>query len=252
MEDREISAELLKEFKRKKIKCYTGTMVDSVELTDSGATVFMNNGKTLVVEKVISSVGRKPNTAGLGLENAGVKMDSRGFIDVDGHFRTNVSTIFAIGDVIATPMLAHTAEHEGILAVEIIAGEEIEEIDYRLNPGCIYCEPSVASIGLSEEKAKEMGIAYKTGKFPFSANGKAVASGHTAGFVKVLIDEDDHTILGVHIIGHGATDLISEFIPAMAMGATAEDIIEAIHPHPTLSEASLEAVLNALGRTIHI
>ena len=121
-----------------------------------------------------------------------------------------------------------------------------------MNPGCIYCLPSVASIGITQQYAEERGYNIKVGKFPFSANGKAIASNHTKGFVKVIIDEDDHKILGAHIIGHGATDLIAEFIPAMNMGATAEDIIESIHPHPTLSEASLEAVLNALGRTIHM
>jgi len=214
--------------------------------------ISLNNGTTVEAEQVLSSVGRSPNIKNLNLEAAGIELDKKGFIQVDNHFKTNVAGIFAIGDVIPTPMLAHTAEHEGILTVEQIAGNIIHPIDYNLNPGCIYCLPSIGSIGYRESEAVEKGIKIKVGKFPFSANGKAVASNHTTGFVKVIIEEESHKIIGAHIIGYGATDLIAEFIPAMNMGATAEDIIHSIHPHPTLSEASLEAVLNALGRTIHI
>jgi dihydrolipoamide dehydrogenase len=227
-------------------------MVESVEDADGGVAVNLSNGKTLNVDMVLSSIGRKPNTEGLTIEKSGIETDESGFIKTNEFFETSVEGIYAIGDVIATPMLAHTAEHEGIVAVEKIAGEEVHEIDYRLNPGCIYSIPSIASMGVTEQAAEEMGFDIKVGKFPFSANGKAVASNHTKGFVKVIIDAGDHKILGVHIIGHGATDLIAEFIPVMNMGATAEDIVESIHPHPTLSEASLEATLSALGRTIHM
>jgi len=214
--------------------------------------VTLSGGKSITVEKLLSAVGRRPNTAALGLAAAGIETDPRGFIPVSPLFETKVPGVYAIGDLIATPMLAHTAEHEGIIAAEHIAGLKAHPIDYRQNPGCTFCEPAIASVGLTEEKAKELGIAYTVGKFPFSANGKAVASGRTAGFVKVLIATDTHELLGAHIIGHGAPDLISEFLPALHLKAKAEDIIESIHPHPTLCEASLEAVLAALGRTIHI
>ena len=253
MEDADVSKELTKEFKKKKIKIITGTSVEKAEKTDEGVTLTLANGNVVQAEQVLSCVGRSPNTAKLNLEAAGITPDRRGFIPVDEFCRTSVPGIYAVGDVIFTPMLAHTAEHEGILAVEQIAGmKDLKPINYLYNPACIYCTPSIASMGLKEAQASEKGLKFKVGKFPFSANGKAVASNHTTGFVKVIIDEETHKILGVHIIGNGATDLISEFIPAMNAGLTAEEIVESIHPHPTLSEASLEALLGALGRAIHI
>lgn len=253
MEDADISKELTKEFKKKKIKIITGTSVEKAEVREEGVTLTLANGNVVEAEQVLSCVGRSPNTANLNLEAAGITPDRRGFIPVDEFCRTNVPGIYAVGDVIFTPMLAHTAEHEGILAVEQIAGmKNLKPINYLYNPACIYCTPSIASMGLKEAQAAEKGLKFKVGKFPFSANGKAVAANHTTGFVKVIIDEETHKILGVHIIGNGATDLISEFIPAMNAGLTAEEIVESIHPHPTLSEASLEALLGALGRAIHI
>ena len=253
MEDADISKELTKEFKKKKIKIITGTSVEKAEKTDESVTLTLANGNVVEAEQVLSCVGRSPNTANLNLEAAGITPDRRGFIPVDEFCRTNVPGIYAVGDVIFTPMLAHTAEHEGILAVEQIAGmKDLKPINYLYNPACIYCTPSIASMGLKEAQAAEKGLKFKVGKFPFSANGKAVAANHTTGFVKVIIDEETHKILGVHIIGNGATDLISEFIPAMNAGLTADEIVESIHPHPTLSEASLEALLGALGRAIHI
>lgn len=251
LEDADISKELTKEFKKKKIKLYTGTAVEKVEKLDGKVVISLANGTQVEAEQVLSSIGRSPNTDNLALENSGVQRDKRGFIPVNEHFETNIPGIYAVGDVIPTPMLAHTAEHEGIAVVSHIAGLHTEPINYTNNPACIYCTPNIASIGLREAQAAEKGLKYKVGKFAFTANGKAVASNHTTGFVKVIIDEETHRILGAHIIGYGATDLIAEFIPVMNTGATAEDIIESIHPHPTLSEASLEAVLNALGRTIH-
>ena len=251
-EDKDIARELTKEFKKKKIKIHAGTSVHKVEKTESGMLITLENGKTVEAKQVLSSVGRAPNIDGLNIEKSGVKLDPKGFIATDSLFRTNISGIFAIGDVIATPMLAHTAEHEGIIAVEQISGNKVHEIDYRLNPGCIYCQPSIASMGYREQELIEKEIPYKVGKFPFSANGKAIASGHSTGFVKVLLDDKTHKIIGAHIIGFGATDLISEFIAAMNIGATAEQLINSIHPHPTLCEATLEALLNALGRTIHM
>lgn len=253
MEDADISKELTKEFKKKKVKIITGTSVEKAEVKEEGVTLTLANGNVVEAEQVLSCVGRSPNTANLNLEAAGITPDRRGFIPVDEFCRTNVPGIYAVGDVIFTPMLAHTAEHEGILAVEQIAGmKDLKPINYLYNPACIYCTPSIASMGLKEAQAAEKGLKFKVGKFPFSANGKAVASNHTTGFVKVIIDEETHKLLGVHIIGNGATDLISEFIPAMNAGLTAEEIVESIHPHPTLSEASLEALLGALGRAIHI
>ena len=251
-EDADISKELTKEFKKKKMKIHTGVFVEKVEKVNDLMVITLNNGTTVEAAQVLSSVGRSPNLDGLDIEKGGVVLNEKGFIKTDELFKTNVEGVFAIGDCIPTPMLAHTAEHEGIVAVEQIAGMKVHKIDYLLNPGCIYCLPSIGSIGYRESTAIEKGIKIKTGKFPFSANGKAVASNHTTGFVKVIIEEESHKIIGAHIIGYGATDLISEFILAMKLGATAEDIIEAIHPHPTLCEASLEAVLNSLGRTIHI
>lgn len=251
-EDADISKELTKEFKKKKMKIHTGVFVEKVEKVNDLMAITLNNGTTVEASQVLSSVGRSPNLDGLDIEKAGVTLNEKGFIKTDELFKTNVEGVFAIGDCIPTPMLAHTAEHEGIITVEQIAGMKVHKIDYLLNPGCIYCLPSIASIGYRESTAIEKGIKIKTGKFPFSANGKAVASNHTTGFVKVIIEEESHKIIGAHIIGFGATDLIAEFIPAMKMGATAQDIIESIHPHPTLCETSLEAVLNSLGRTIHI
>ena len=251
-EDHEIAKELTKEFKKKKIKIYTGAGVEKVEKKDSSMIVKLNDGKEIEVDQVLSSVGRSPDFDGLDIDVAGIETDERGFIKTDNLFRTNVEGIYAVGDVIATPMLAHTAEHEGIVTVEHIAGIKVHEIDYRLNPGCIYCQPSIASIGYREAEAIEKGVEIKVGKFPFSANGKAVASNHTTGFVKVIAEAQTGKIIGAHIIGYGATDLISEFLPAMKMGATVYDIIESIHPHPTLCEATLEAALNSLDRTIHM
>ncbi|MGI6393753.1 MAG: dihydrolipoyl dehydrogenase [bacterium] len=251
-EDKDISRELTKEFKKKKMKIFTGTSVEKVEKTGDLMVVTLSNGTVVEAEQVLSSVGRSPDFSDLKIEKAGIALTERGFIKTDEFFKTNIEGVYAIGDVIATPMLAHTAEHEGILVAEQIAGMKVDKIDYNLNPGCIYSNPSIASIGYREQQANDLGIKIKVGKFPFSANGKAVTSGNTTGFVKVIIEEETHKIIGVHIVGHGATDLIAEFIPAMKLGAKAEDIIESIHPHPTLCEASLEAVLNSLGRTIHM
>ena len=251
LEDGEVSKELYKEFRKRKIKCYPGTCVEKAEKTADGMVLTLAGGKSITVEKILSAVGRRPDSGAIGLDAAGITTDPRGFIPVNEHYETAIPGVYAIGDLIATPMLAHTAEHEGSHAAEHIAGRHPHPIDYRQNPGCTFCEPAIASVGLTEEKAKELGVAYAVGRFPFSANGKAVASGATAGFVKVLITADTHELLGAHIIGRGATDLISEFLPALRLKATAEDIVESIHPHPTLCEASLEAVLDALGRVIH-
>ncbi len=250
-EEPDVSKELTKELKRSKIKIHTSVFVSGVRREGESVTVTFGEGKSVEADIVLSAVGRAPNVDGLAPDKAGVTLTKRGFIAVDKQFNTSIPGVYAIGDTIETPMLAHTAEHEGIALVERLAGLPVHEIDYTLNPACIYTEPSVAHIGLSEQQLTEQNVAYTVGTFPYLANGKAQASNHTKGFVKVLMDTESHKILGVHIIGYGATDLVSELIPAMNMRATAEDIVNAIHPHPTLSEITLEATLDALGRAIH-
>ena len=250
-EEPEISKELTKELKRSKIKIHSGVFVTGMTQAESGVTLELGDGKTVEAEIVLSAVGRSPNLEPLSLSIAGVELTKRGFVAVDDQFCTNIAGVYAIGDVIETPMLAHTAEHEGITLVERLAGLNPHKIDYNLNPSCIYTEPAIAHLGLLEEEVKKREIEYTVGTFPYMANGKAQASNHTKGFVKVLMEKESHKLLGVHIIGFGATDLISEMVPAMAMGATADDIVTAIHPHPTLSEITLEAVLDALGRSLH-
>ena len=251
-EDKDIQRELKKHLKKSGIKIITKVFAEKIEKSDDGVELFLNNGKSVKAEMLLSAVGRKPNTENIGLENIGLKIDEKGFIPVDDFYETSIKGVFAVGDIIATPMLAHTAEHEGIVAVERIAEQNPHKIDYNTNPACIYCEPSIASIGMNEQTAVEKGFEIKIGKFPFTANGKAVTSGHTEGFVKVVVDKNNNKILGASIIGHGATDLISEFIPALNQNLKAEDLADAIHPHPTLSEASMEALLNSLKRAIHI
>jgi len=250
-EEPEISKELTKELKRSKIKVHTGVFVTGITKADESVTLELGNGKTVEAEIVLSAVGRAPNLAPLSLEKAGVELTKRGFVAVDDNFNTNVEGVYAIGDIIETPMLAHTAEHEGISLVERLSGLHPHKIDYTLNPSCIYTEPAIAHIGLSEAELTKEGVEYSVGTFPYMANGKAQASNHTKGFIKVLIEKESKKVRGVHMIGFGATDLISEMIPAMALGATAEDIVNAIHPHPTLSEITLEATLDALGRALH-
>lgn len=207
--------------------------------------------ETIKADVVLVAVGRKPYTEGLGLENVGVKLDNRGRIEVDGHLKTNIEGIYAIGDVVKGPMLAHKAEEEGVLVVEQIAGQK-PHINYDAIPGIIYTWPEVATVGKTEEQLKDAGIAYKAGKFPFMANSRARAAGTSEGFVKILADAKTDEVYGVHIIGPHAGTMIAEAVLALEFGASSEDIARTCHAHPTLNEAVKEAALAVDGRAIHI
>jgi dihydrolipoamide dehydrogenase len=212
-----------------------------------------NGGATQSIEAdvVLVSVGRVPYTRGLGLDSAGVKTDNKDRVIVDGHFATNVSGIYAIGDVIAGPMLAHKAEDEGVAAAEILAGQA-GHVNYDVIPNVVYTSPEIASVGKSEEELKEAGVAYNTGKFPFTANGRAKANQQTDGFVKILADAKTDRVLGVHIVGADAGNMIAEAAVAMEFGAASEDIARTCHAHPTLPEAVKEAALAVNKRSIHM
>jgi len=207
--------------------------------------------ETIDADAVLISTGRKPYTEGLGLEAAGVAVDERGRVKTDGHLRTNIAGIYAIGDVVAGPMLAHKAEDEGVAVAETIAGQA-GHVNYNVIPSVVYTEPEVASVGQTEEELKAAGIEYVAGKFPFSANGRARAMNSTDGFVKFLADKATDTVLGVHIVGHGAGDLIHEAAVLMEFGGSSEDLGRTCHAHPTLSEAVREAALATFGKALHI
>jgi len=222
------------------------TEVSVTAVNDKGATIELKSDYCLV------SVGRRPYTDGLGLENAGVKVDNKGRIETDDHLKTNIENIYAIGDVVKGAMLAHKAEEEGTYVAEMIAGQK-PHINYNLIPGVVYTWPEVAAVGYTEEQLKEKGIKYKSGSFPFKASGRARASMDTDGFVKVLADEATDEILGVHMIGPRAADMIAEAVVAMEFRASAEDISRISHAHPTFTESTREACLDATGkRAIHI
>ena len=209
------------------------------------------DGEIIECDTVLVAIGRRPYTNGLGLDGAGVKIDDRGFIEIDADFQTNVAGIFAIGDCVPGPMLAHKAEDEGVAAAEIIAGET-GHVNYEAIPGIVYTWPEVAAVGKTEEQLREAGVAYTSGTFPFSANGRARAANETDGFVKILADAKTDRILGAHIIGPDAGTLIHEIVVGMEFGASAEDIARTCHGHPTLAEAVKEAALAVGKRTIHI
>jgi dihydrolipoamide dehydrogenase len=228
----------------------------AVKLDKSGGkakVTIETDGKQQVVEaeKVLVAVGFKPNSAGIGLEGAGVKLDARGHIAIDDEMRTNVPSIFAIGDVAGMPYLAHKASKEGEIAAEVIAGHKSAR-DYRGMPAAIFTDPEIATVGLTEDEAKEAGHNVKTGSFPFAANGKALSANAPQGFVKFVADADDDTLLGVHIVGHDASNLISEAALGIEMGATVADIGLTVHPHPTLGETLMEAAHVVEGHAIHI
>jgi dihydrolipoamide dehydrogenase len=200
---------------------------------------------------VLVATGRKPFTDGLGLAEAGVVLDRRGFVDIDDHWRTNVPGIYAIGDVVKGPMLAHKAEDEGVAVAEIMAGQH-GHVNFDVIPGVVYTAPEVASIGKTEEELKAAGVQYKAGKFPFTANGRARAMQHTDGFVKILADAATDRVLGVHILGHAAGELIHECAVLMEFGGSSEDLARTCHAHPTMSEAVREAALGTFAKSIHI
>ncbi|MFN2385710.1 MAG: dihydrolipoyl dehydrogenase [Thermoanaerobaculia bacterium] len=255
VEDEEISRELAASFKRQGIAVYVDTRVERVTPGEAGAEVLArtSTGKTETfrAEKILLAVGRKPLSEGIGLEALGVKTE-KGYISVDGVMRTNVPGVYAIGDVVPTPWLAHVASAEGIVAVEHMAGKEPQPLNYDQVPGCTYCSPEVASIGLTEAKARERGHDVSVGKFPFSANGKARILNETGGFVKIVAEKRYDEVLGVHIVGPHATELIAEAGAALRLESTAEELVRTIHAHPTLSEAVHEAAEAVGGHAIHI
>ena len=254
IEDAALGAELEKAFKKRGIGVHTGTKVEKVEAAPAGVKVFATkDGKPveLAAETLLVAIGRRPLTENLGLEAAGVKTN-RGFVEVDGLMRTSVPGVFAIGDIVATQALAHVASHEGIVAAEAAAGGNPHPIDYDKIPSCTYCDPEVASVGLSEEEARKRGHEVVVGQFPFSAIGKAKILDDTRGFVKIVCEAKYDEVLGVHIIGPHATELISEATAAVSLEATAASLFEAVHAHPTLAEALGEAALAVHKRAIHI
>ena len=257
LEDKECSAAVARSYKKRKMKIRTATTVQASEILDSGVrlTLTDKDGKeeVLEVERVLSAVGRVPNTEDLGLEAAGVELTDRGgFIEVDEQLRTTAKGVFAIGDVAGPPLLAHKASHEGIVCVEHIAGQGHGTVDYSNIPNCTYAHPEVASVGLTEAQALEAGHEIEVGKFPWVGIGRAVAAGDTEGFIKVIRDKQYSEILGAHIVGPHATELIAEFVVGRHLEATVEEMEKAMHPHPTLSEGVAEGALAALGRAIHI
>ena len=253
--DAEIAKEAQRVFKRQGLEFRLGAKVTGVEVKGKGAkrkaVVSVEGADPVEADRVLVAVGRKPNTEGLGLEGVGVDTDERGRVEVDERFRTNVEGIYAIGDVIRGPMLAHKAEEEGVALVEMLA-TGVGHVDYDTVPGIVYTEPEIGTVGRTEEQLNEEGVPFRKGVFPFSANGRARAMGHTQGKVKVLAHAETDRILGVHAIGPRAGDLIAEAVAAMAFGASSEDLARTFHAHPTLSEALKEAALAVDGRAIHI
>ncbi len=255
-EDPDVSKELGKLYGRKGLKVYGGWSVESVDTSGKEIKVNMKNRKdgkteTILCDVVLSAAGVTPNTENIGLEDLGIVTD-RGYIKVDEYCQTNVPGIYAIGDVLATQALAHVASAEGITCVEKIAGHHPEPIDYNNIPGCTYCSPEIASVGYTEQGAKEAGYELLVGKFPFIASGKAKASGHSEGFVKLIFDKKYGELLGAHMIGANVTEMIAEIVVARKLETTGHEIIKSIHPHPTMSEAIMEAAAAAYGEVIHL
>jgi len=255
VEDEEISKLARRRFEKHGMKILTGTKVSKVKKTSSGieAIIKTSDGKseTLKADKLISAIGVVGNIEGLNLEKLGVKTD-RGCVVVDDMCRTSVEGIYAIGDVAGPPMLAHKAEHEGVICVEAIAGEHPHVMDKAKIPGCTYCHPQVASVGMTEARAKEAGHEVKVGRFQFVGNGKAIALGESEGMIKTIFDAKSGQLLGAHMIGAEVTELIQGYVVAMTLETTEEDLMQTVFPHPTLSEAMHESVLDAYGRVIHM
>ena len=254
LEDEEVSKQLERTFKKSGIKIMTNSEVTSVDTSGSGCNVTVKTKKgeeVLQADLVLSAVGIAPNVEGIGLEDVGIATD-RGRVIVNDYYQTTVPGYYAIGDIVKGPALAHVASAEGILCVEKIAGHDVEPLDYGNIPGCTYCFPEVASVGMTEKAAKEAGYELKVGKFPFSASGKASASGHKDGFIKVIFDSKYGELLGVHMIGSNVTEMIAEAVLARKLETTGHEILKAVHPHPTLSEAFMEATAAAYDEVIHL
>lgn len=256
-EDKDVSRELNKIFKKQGIDVRGNTAVDKVDTSGKSIKVTMKNRKddkeyVIECDVVLSATGITPNTENIGLEALGIETEKSGHIKVDEYYKTNVSGIYAIGDVLSTPALAHVASAEGIICVEKISGMDIHPIDYGNIPSCTYCSPEVASVGMTEAQAKEAGYKVKVGKFPFSASGKASASGAKEGFVKIIYDEKYGELLGGHLIGSNVTEMIAELVVAKTLETTGHEIIKSVHPHPTMSEAIMEASAAAYDEVIHL
>jgi len=255
VEDAEIAAFARKAFEKQGIKILTGAKVTKLDKKPDGVAATIDDGKggtqTLTVDRVISAVGVVGNIEGIGLEKLGVKTE-RGTIVIDGSCKTNVPGIYAIGDVAGPPMLAHKAEHEGVICVEAIKGLHPHPMDKSMIPGCTYCFPQIASVGLTEQAAKDKKLAIRVGRFPFIGNGKAVALGEDQGLTKVIFDKKTGQLLGAHMVGAEVTELIQGFVVAMNLETTEVELMHSIFPHPTLSETMKEAVLDAYGRVLNM
>jgi dihydrolipoamide dehydrogenase len=254
IEDHEIQTLARKRFEKQGIKIMTGAKVTKLEKKGDGVTAEIDDGKakqSITVERVISAVGVVGNIENLGLEKLGVKTE-RGTIVVDKFNKTNVSGIYAIGDVAGPPMLAHKAEHEGVICVEAIKGLNPHPMNKSMIPGCTYCQPQIASVGLTEQAAKERKLDVRVGRFPFAGNGKAIALGEDQGLVKVIFDKKTGQLLGAHMVGAEVTELIQGYVVAMNLETTEEELMHTIFPHPTLSEMMKEAVLDAYGRVLNM
>lgn len=254
LEDEEISAQLGRSFKKMGISVMTGSSVESVELKGDicKARVKTKTGEEYIeAEIILSAVGITPNTSGIGLEEAGIAMDGEK-VKVDDFYRTNIEGVYAIGDIVGGPALAHVSSAEGIICVEKIAGLNPEPLNYKNIPACTYTNPEIASVGLTEKSAKEEGMDIKVGKFPFTASGKANASGEREGFVKLIFDAKYGELLGAHLIGANVTEMIAEIVVARNLETTGHEIIKSVHPHPTMSEAIMEAAAAAYGEVIHL
>lgn len=254
VEDEEVSKQLERSFKKIGVEILTKTTVEGVDTTGNGCKVKVKSEKgesVIEADIVLSAVGITPNIENIGLEEVGIATD-KGRILTNKYYETNIPGYYAIGDVLPTQALAHVASAEGITCVEKIAGMHVEPIDYKNIPGCTYCQPEIASVGYTEKAAKEAGFEIKVGKFPFSASGKAKAGGAADGFVKLIFDAKYGELLGAHMIGANVTEMIAEIVTARKLETTGHEIIKAVHPHPTMSEAVMEAAAAAYGEVIHL
>jgi dihydrolipoamide dehydrogenase len=254
VEDEEVSKEVAKSFKKNGIEIMTNASVESVDTAGAGCKIKVKTAegiKDLEADVVLSAVGIQTNLENLGLEALGIKTD-KGKVLVDDYYATNLKGVYAIGDIVKGPSLAHVSSAEGIICIEKIAGHHPEPLNYNNIPGCTYCSPEVASVGYTEKAAKEAGYEIKVGKFPFSASGKASAAGVKEGFVKVIFDAKYGEFLGAHMVGANVTEMIAEIVVARKLETTGMEIIKSVHPHPTMSEAIMEAAAQAYGECIHL
>ncbi|NOZ61508.1 MAG: dihydrolipoyl dehydrogenase [Calditrichaeota bacterium] len=254
VEDEEISQQLERSFKKQKVKIFTESLVKNVKVGADDVVVSIEKNGEIVelrAEMALMAIGVQGNVENIGLEDVGVKTE-RSFIPVDEFYRTNVESIYAIGDVVGPPWLAHVASAEGIRAVEKMAGKDVAAVNYDAIPGCTYCQPQIASIGLTEKAAAEKGFAVKIGRFPFVANGRSLAAGESEGMVKLIYDKKTEKLLGAHVIHAEATELIGELSVIKSLGVAGHDLINTVHAHPTLSESIMEAAAAAFGEAIHV